>query len=148
MGGATALQGGVLRDLAYMAQFLHGEGFYAAESALLREIEERFPDHAGPPRRGGSPASPSSLPLPGPGAEGAAAEAEAQQQPREEQEQGQEEQPEPGTVDLQAAAASTGLRPVDSTDSVERYVPGSGCCLPAALACPGGGARCRFRGGA
>ena len=114
-------QGGILRDLGFMAQFLHSEGFYAAESALLREIEERFPDHAGPPRGspGGSPGS--SLPLPGPVA-GAEAEAQEEQQQQQQQQQ-QQPEPEPGTVDLQAAAASTGLKPVDSTDSVERCAP-------------------------
>lgn len=33
-----------LSTLDYIVHFLHTEGFYAAEEALLREIENRFPE--------------------------------------------------------------------------------------------------------
>ena len=42
-----------LSTLDYIVHFLHTEGFYAAEEALLREIENRYPEgdealHASP----------------------------------------------------------------------------------------------------
>ena len=33
-----------LSTLDYIVHFLHTEGFYAAEEALLREIENRYPE--------------------------------------------------------------------------------------------------------
>ena len=38
--------GGALEALNYVATWLHQEGFYAAENALLTEVENRYPDHA------------------------------------------------------------------------------------------------------
>ena len=45
-----------LSTLDYIVHFLHTEGFYAAEEALLREIENRYPEgedalHASPSGR-------------------------------------------------------------------------------------------------
>lgn len=36
-----------LSTLDYIVHFLHTEGFYAAEEALLREIENRYPETEG-----------------------------------------------------------------------------------------------------
>jgi hypothetical protein len=39
---------GILDTLNQVVQWLHSEGLYAAESALLSEIEHRYPDHSPP----------------------------------------------------------------------------------------------------
>ena len=46
-----------LSTLDYIVHFLHTEGFYAAEEALLREIENRYPE--GEDALQGTGASPS-----------------------------------------------------------------------------------------
>ncbi len=39
---------GTLHTLISVVEWLHSQGFYAAESALLGEVENKYPDH--PPR--------------------------------------------------------------------------------------------------
>lgn len=43
---ASAMAAETLGTLDFIVHFLHTEGLYAAEEALLREIENRFPDDA------------------------------------------------------------------------------------------------------
>lgn len=45
---------GTLDTLNNVVAWLHQEGFYAAESALLGEVESRYPDHGSQSRMGGS----------------------------------------------------------------------------------------------
>ena len=55
---------GTLHTLNSVVEWLHAQGFYAAESALLVEVENKFPDHL--PR---SPSEPIPLYEPTPTAE-------------------------------------------------------------------------------
>ena len=55
-----------LSTLDYIVHFLHTEGFYAAEEALLREIENRYPEGDAVQATDASPDDrPASTPSPG-----------------------------------------------------------------------------------
>jgi hypothetical protein len=49
-----------LEELNRVVNWLHSAGFHDAESALMREVESRFPDHSSPSRSTSAGVSPAA----------------------------------------------------------------------------------------
>ena len=141
---AGAEQAPVLEQLNSVLDFLHSRGFYAAEEALLLEVESRYqlreevpaspcraasPASTAPASPAAAPAAPAlspgaAIPLPQPLRRPAAGQrheaAEEEEQQQEEGEGGEEGGGRAGCIDLQAGLPCGALRAADSMDSAEK----------------------------
>eukprot|EP00887_Chlorella_sp_A99_P005970 scaffold27.g5970.t1 len=109
----------VLEQVTSVVSFLHDKGFWAAEQALLREVEGRYPLRE-PVQRQAS-ASPAGGAAGGAAPTGAAASppgAQRVQQAAPSKDGGQEG----AGIDLQAGLLSGSLRPANSMDSAEKVL--------------------------